>query len=156
MPRPAEERVRSAIAARFAGVAVAATVPALVFLPADLRPTVLRVALAICLAAMILHLLGRLRRAVRTAEADGFDDAIEPRPLPVRMDAALTRLADEFRHSRSDRRYYERILRPRLLALAARRGAADLPDPPPPGRLWRRGPPLAHLADLVDHLEKRT
>jgi hypothetical protein len=155
MPRPAEERHWSTIATRLAGVIVAATVPALIFLPAAMRPTILRVMLAIGLASSILYLLTRLSRAVRTTDAGGFEHALEPRALPVRMDASLARLADELRHSRSDRRYYERILRPRLLALAKRRGAEDLPAPPPPGWLKRRGPPLRHLADLVDHLEKR-
>lgn len=157
MPQPVEDSGRKAIAPRLIALVVAATLPALIALPADLRPTVLRAALAAGLVILLASLLGRMLASFRNDDPDSFERALEPPVPPVRLDASLGQLRDEIRHSRSSRRYFEKVLWPRLRTLAARRGLAadDQPPPQPAGWLKRRGPSLGDLAQLVDHLETR-
>jgi hypothetical protein len=157
MRPPAEDAGRSSIAARVLGLIVVAAVPALALLPSDLRPAVLRVALAAGIATALAHVIGRLVEAARTEAGGGFARALQPDRTPVRIDSSLARLGDEIRHSRRDRRYFEKILWPRLAALGEARGvpAGELPKPESPTRLGHRGPTLEALTRVVDRLEKQ-
>ncbi len=157
MPEPIEDGHRKAIAPRLVALVVAATLPALVAFPADARPVILRVALAAGLVILLCTLIGRLLASFRSDDPDSFEPALEPPAVPVRLDATLAQLRDEIRHSRSSRRYFEKVLWPRLRTLAARRGLAteDQPPPQPTGWRTRRGPSIGDLNQLVDHLETR-
>ena len=157
MPQPIEDGYRKAIAPRLIALVVAATVPALVALPADARPVILRVALAAGLVILLSTLIGRLLASFQSDDPNGFEKALAPPAPPVRLDASLSQLRDEIRYSRSSQRYFEKVLWPRLRTLASRRGLAadDQPPPRPVGWLKRRGPSITDLNQLVDQLETR-
>lgn len=155
MRQPTDYTYRGSVSLRFFGLIVVAVVGALVFFPADLRPTILRVGLAAALVLAFLHLVGRLIEALRDDSSSGFARALKTPPVPVRLDSALMALSDEVRYSRSSRRYFDKILWPRLQLLTRRRGGQpeDLPPPAPSDLLGMRGPSLKALSDLVDRLE---
>ncbi|MBM3533453.1 MAG: hypothetical protein FJX60_10510 [Alphaproteobacteria bacterium] len=155
MQRPVEEAARRSAAPRFLALTVIAAALAFAFFPADQRPTILRVALASALVTAFFHVVGRLIEALRADAGSGFARALERPMMPVRLDTALTQLGDEVRHSRTSQRYFDKILWPRLLALAGRRGvrAEALAPPVTSDPLGMRGPSLKSLSDLVDRLE---
>ena len=156
MRQPTDYTYRGSVALRFLGLIVFATAAALTFLPADLRPTILRAALVAGLAIALLHVLGRLIDAAREAASSPFTQALAPPRLPVHLDAGLTQIRDEVRYSKTSRRYFDKVLWPRLVELAARRGiAADELEKPASSPFPRRGISLASLAALVDQLETR-
>ncbi|MSP50642.1 MAG: hypothetical protein EXQ95_15125 [Alphaproteobacteria bacterium] len=155
MRQPIDHTYRGSVALRFLGLIIAATIPALLLFPADLRPAILRVALAAGLAIAFLHLVGRLIGAARDGAASDFEQALVPPTAPVRVDSTLTQLRDEIRYSRTSRRYFDKVLWPRLLALASRRGIAPEDLPKPAGWPRHRGPSLKSMSDLVDRLETR-
>ncbi len=155
--RPAvDDTTRRSVVLKIIPTIAIAAVAALTFFPAEQRPIILRVALAAGLVLMLAHLIGRVIGAFRNDDPNGFDKALEPAQPTIRVDASYGQLRDEIRHSRNSRRYFDRVLWPRLRTLAARPGEAegDLPVPPPH---WskRRGPSLDEISRLVDHLEKK-
>ena len=157
MPEPVEDGYRKAIAPRLVALVIAATLPALIALPTDARPIILRVALAAGLVILLFTLIGRMLGSFRHDDPNAFERALQPPVAPVRLDASLSQLRDEIRHSRASQRDFEKVLWPRLRTLASRRGLAadDQPPPRPEGWLKRRGPSITDLNQLVDHLEKR-
>jgi hypothetical protein len=156
MRQPTDYTYRGSVAMRFFGLIIVAAIGALVFFPVDQRPAILRVALAIALVTAFLHLVGRLIEAVRDDSSSGFARALKAPPVPVRLDTALVQLGDEVRYSRSSRRYFDKILWPRLRALIPGRAGRpeELPPPAPSDLLGMRGPSLKSLSDIVDRLER--
>jgi len=155
MRPPAEEASRRSVAPRFLAVAIVATGLAFAFFPAEQRPTILRITLAFALVIAFAHVVGRLIDALREDANSGFARALERPAVPVRLDTALTQLGDEVRYSRTSQRYFDKILWPRLLALAGRRGlrTEELAPPMTSDPLKMRGPSLKSMSDLVDRLE---
>ncbi|MBL8687945.1 MAG: hypothetical protein JNL04_02550 [Rhodospirillaceae bacterium] len=151
-----DDTTRRSISLRIIPIILIATAAAFFFFPAEQRPVIFRVSLVASLVVMLSHLIARAIGAFRNDDPNSFEQALEPSPPAVRMDATLNQLRDEIRHSRNSRRYFDRVLWPRLRTLAAKAGEAqgDLP-PPPPHWSKRRGPSLAEISRLVDHLEKK-
>jgi hypothetical protein len=156
MQPPADSPHRGAVSARFFALIGFAALGALAFFPSDHRPAILRIALAGALVTAFLHLVVRLLEAVREESSGGFARALKVPPLPVRLDGSLTQLGEEVRYSQGSRRYFDKILWPRLRSLAERRGLGpeDIVPPEPAGLLGRRGVSLKFLTDLVDRLER--
>ncbi len=155
--RPAvDDATRRSVVLKIIPTIAVAALAALTCFLAEQRPVILRVALVAGLVLMLSHLIGRAIAAFRVDDPNGFDKALEPTRPTVRVDASYGQLRDELRHSRNSRRYFDRVLWPRLRTLAAKPGETegDLPSPPPH---WtkRRGPSLEELSRLVDHLEKK-
>ncbi|HVV92523.1 MAG TPA: hypothetical protein VHD15_03785 [Hyphomicrobiales bacterium] len=115
------------------------------------RALVVRLAAAALAAVVLLHLWAVLRRQVPRLPSD-FERARRPDPPPVAVAPELLKLDEEIRSARADRRFFENVPKPRLDALAARRGRASPPALPP--RPLGRGPSYAELAGLVAALEQ--
>lgn len=156
MPPVVDDATRRSIALRIIPIILLMAVGAFTFFPVEQRPVILRVALAAGLVLLVSHLIARAIGAFRNDDPNSFERALEPPQPTVRVDATYGQLRDELRHSRNSRRYFDRVLWPRLRTLDARSGETegDLPEPPPH---WtkRRGPSLDEIAHLVDHLEKK-
>jgi hypothetical protein len=150
-----DDSTRRSVALRIIPIILMMTAGAFTFFPVDQRPAIFRIALAAGLVLLVMHLIGRVIAAFRNDDPLGFESALEPVQPVVRLDATLKILRDEIRYSRSSRRYFDRVLWPRLRTLAARNGEAegDLPAPPP--AFMNRGPSLGAIAHLVDHVEKK-
>ena len=155
MPPPTDYTYRGSVALRFLGIIIIGTAAALVFFPADLQPIIVRVGLAGGLGLGVLHLSGRLIDAARGDGASAFTRALTPPPVPLHPEPTLMQLRNEVGHSRMSRRYFDKVLWPRLAELAAKRGIAMPAKPAPPAFPLRNGPDLAAIAALVDRLEKR-
>jgi hypothetical protein len=127
-------------------VVLLAVVPVYVYVEPPWRPLVVRLAAALVLGAGLLQ----LRAAVAARLARGpsaLDDARDrPRVAPA-IPLRFQELIEDLRASRRSRRHFERILWPRLTALASR------PLTPPPARRGR-GPGLAGLRDVITDIER--
>jgi hypothetical protein len=121
--------------------------------PAD-RPGVVRLSAAVVLAVALTH-LARIVGARLTAQPpSGFDRALEPARAERAVPRHFVEWRDELHWSVERQSYFEHVLWPRLLALAA--GSADgTPLPKPAGRRFGRGPSLATLKRLITMLEER-
>jgi hypothetical protein len=126
--------------------------------PAD-RPTVVRVLVAVALGLALIQLVGTVRRWVRAQPPSAFERALgrgrdDPGLAPI-----FVTLREEVRFGAASQPYFERVLWPRLLALAARgwgRVPVGWPTKPAGRWLFRRGPSLATLRRLLAEIEEQT
>jgi hypothetical protein len=140
---------------RLAGRAIAAALVALVAIPIYLsldltwRPLLVRLACAALVGVACLRVLSGVGRALERDTVSPFD-APPSAPPPPELDSRFVRLRDELIFSTRSRRYFDAILWPRLRGL----GGADLPRPPEPRGIRRRGPSLTVLEDLIARIER--
>jgi hypothetical protein len=119
------------------------------------RELVVRLAVALMMAVVLVHLGSALREICEEVWPSGTERAARCARPPRTIDPHFGRLYDDFRHASGSYSYFERLLWPRLVELAdgLESGAGkDLPKPP--GRPLRRGPSLDALAALVGRLER--
>jgi hypothetical protein len=120
------------------------------------RALVVRLAVALMLAVVLLHLTNGLRKAYEDLPPSDFERALRGQRPGPRIDPYFGRLHDELRHSAENHSYFDRVLWPRLVVLAERlQGQAGAGLRKPPGRRLRRGPSLDALAAVIDLLERR-
>jgi hypothetical protein len=134
--------------AALGGVVILATVPVYVFVEPPWRGLVVRLAAAVVLGVSLLQLRTALVNRVAAGGASALDDArrrLWPEPgLPLRF----LDLIHDVRTALRSRRHFDKVLWPRLLALAGR----PLDRPPlRPGR----GPSLASLDEVITAIEKQ-
>jgi len=125
--------------------------PAAALVSASARPVVLRLACAVVIAVMLLHLRKALVRRLDAAdEATAMAETRLPAaPATPVLDRWFVDLHESVKWSIRSQRYFEHALLPRLRTLARN----DL-DAPSPGGWGRRGR-LAHLRALVARLERQ-
>jgi hypothetical protein len=123
--------------------------------PERYQPFVLRLATALVVAIVLLHMNGRVRGIFGSQPPSKFDQALRPTPSAAKIDARFVTLRDELQNSRTDRRYFEHILWPGLIELAKRRGITTAIKLPPPRWVLRRGPTLKTIYDLVSEIENK-
>jgi hypothetical protein len=117
---------------------------------ADDRPVVVRLAVAVFVMVVLIHLHNHWRRALDWAPPSTFDQARRGEPVEPKVASVLVRLQRQVEHGVASRRFFEDVLWPRLVQLAEARGTRDrLPDGPPRGRWRKRGPSLPAIAELV-------
>jgi hypothetical protein len=134
------------------GLLAAAATPAYLYVEPSDRPTVVRVAVAAVVGVALLHLVRVARARVAAQPPSAFEQALVPSRAEVRLPPVFERLRDEIRHSVASQGYFERVLWPRLVGLAARRagGPASGELRAPKGRrLLGRGPSLDTLRKLI-------
>jgi hypothetical protein len=121
--------------------------------PAD-RPRIVRFSAAVVLAVALIHLVRIVGARFAAQPPSGFDRALEPARTEPVGPRHFVEWRDELHWSVARQSYFEHVLWPRLLALAA--GTADgTPLPKPAGRRFGRGPSLATLKRLITMLEER-
>ena len=142
-PRPLATSVRYVV---LVGVVLLAAVPVYVYLEPQWRALVPRLAAALVLGMALLELRGILagrisRHGTSDLDAARISSVIEP-GAPQR----LLELTASLRAGLRSRRHFERVLWPRLAALATR------PLVPPPRRRGR-GPSLGSVREIVAAIE---
>ncbi len=157
MPPPPERRRRGIVAGYavlLAAVGLAAT-PAYVYAESPNRPVIVRLAIAVVVGVVLLHLLRITRARIAAQAPSAFEAALVPARAELRLAPLFVALRDEIRFSVAHQRYFEHVLWRRLLELTAgRRGrSSDGWPAKPPGRLLGRGPSLATLRRLIDEIE---
>jgi len=151
MPSPAEMAARRLVArVLLALLLVLAAIPVYLVLKPSWRPMVVRLACALVVAAGCIHARRRVRRAIGEYAPSALDTPPAPSPVPE-IDQRFLRARVDIALSLRSRPYFDRVLWPRLLALAG--GRLE----PPAGRRWvrRRGPSPAALAKLMGEVERR-
>jgi hypothetical protein len=118
------------------------------------QATVIRMAVAVLVAVVLIHLRSYFRGDPLWDPPSEFADAlIRETPAP-KIDSSFAKLREEIVHSLASRSVFENVLWPRLRALArARLGDEDLLIPPTLRRAERRGPSRQALAALIDRIE---
>jgi len=145
------ERILTPVAVRCAvlgGLVLLVTVPVYVFVEPPWRALVVRLAAAFVLGVALLQLRGALAERLAPNGVSALDEARDrpgPEPgLPLRF----LDLMHDVRAALRSRRYFDRVLWPRLAALAP----GPLVRPPVrPGR----GPSLASLGDVIADIERQ-
>lgn len=129
------------------GVVLLAAAPVYVFVEAPWRTLVARLAVAFVLGVALLQLraavAARLPRAGGSALEQELARPGNPPAVPLRFEE----LIDDVRATRRSRGHFERIMWPRLTALASR------PLVRPPARLGR-GPSLRDLRRVLAEIER--
>jgi len=122
------------------------------------RPFVIRLAVGVFLAVILLHIRGAARRTAEMEPPSAFDRALQPaRREKVPIDRVFRELLDDVRFGPASHRYWTRVSWPRLSALAERLpGRPQLAEPPRSRirRLLGRGPSFAQIRDVVARLEE--
>ena len=143
------ERLLAPIAIRCAalgGVVLLATVPVYVFVEAPWRPLVARLAVAFVLGVALLQLRAAVAARLVRSGASPLEQALDRPGSPPAIPLRFEELIDDVRATRRSRGHFERIMWPRLTALASR------PVAKPPARLGR-GPSLAALRRVIADIE---
>jgi len=128
-------------------VVVLVTVPIYVWVESSWRPIVARLAAAVALGITLLQLRRALADRLEDADGSPLDDARRRRPLEPDVPYHLEQLVRDVRAGVRSRHHFEKVLWPRLAALASHALAR-----PPVRRL--RGPSLANLRKLIASLEQ--
>ena len=150
MPAQAERSPRRrAGRAILAAVVVLAAMPAYLALSPPWQPIAVRLACAVTVIAGCVRLLRLARSAMEAAHPSPLEMPPPPAAAPA-LDARFLALRDDVTHGMRSRRYFDRILWPRLSRLAG----TDLARPPERRGLRRRGPSMSALARLVTEIER--
>jgi hypothetical protein len=151
MPVPAEGLARR-LAAR--GILVAllilAALPAYLLVDPAWRPVVIRLACTLLVIAVYVRVRRGFRQAIEADEPSALDAPRFTPPAPE-PDTGFTRARKDLVFSRRNRRYFDTILWPRLLALAG----GTLAPPAARSARGRRGPTLSTLERLIAEVEAR-
>jgi hypothetical protein len=151
MPSPADRSPRRFVArGLLALLLVLVVIPVYLVLKPSWRPPVVRLACALVVAAGCVQARRRVRQSIGERAPSVLDAPPPPSPAPE-MDHHFIRARDDIVLSTRSRPYFDRVLWPRLLALA------DGNLEPPAGRRWirRRGPSPAALGTLIAEIERR-
>ena len=115
------------------------------------RPIVIRLAVAIVVGILLVHVWRHFRGDPRWDPASPFENALTRQPATPKLDLAFVKLRDELESARRSRSYFEKVLWPRLRTLAQSRGHIDAPIAPERSRLGR-GPSFRTIHRLIDHI----
>jgi hypothetical protein len=157
MPRYRERRWPWIMAGYAAFFAVLAPLTAFLYdsaAAAD-RPMMVRTTAAFVVAVGILHLRAYFRGDPRWEPPSPFIDSLSPPPIEPKLDPGFSKLRDDVANASESMSYFDKVLWPRLDALAQARGL-DGELPRPSGRSWfGRGPSPRVLARLIRRLEEQ-
>jgi hypothetical protein len=132
--------------AALVGVVLLAAVPVYIYLEPHWRALFARLVAALLLGMVLLELRSILAGRILRHGTSPLDAARTPSIVQPGAPHRLLELTGSVRAGLRSRRHFERILWPRLTALAGR------PLVPPPLRRGR-GPSLARLRDLITTIE---
>ncbi|HEV8439558.1 MAG TPA: hypothetical protein VGT40_15830 [Methylomirabilota bacterium] len=158
MPLPPERRWPLVLAgyALFLILVGTASAPIYYLVEVPHRPLVVRLAAALILAVVAIHLSKKVRAGLEDQSPSAFELALEPgRPQPT-LDQQFVRVRDDLHYSAQDGRYFDQVVWPELAAVAdrSRRAIGREPLAKPPGRFFRRGPSVMALRNLIATIEE--
>lgn len=128
------------------GAVLLAAVPVYVFVEAPWRTLVARLAVAFVLGVALLQLRGAVAARLVRAGGSPLEQELGRPGNPPAVPLRFEELIDDVRATRRSRGHFERIMWPRLTALASR------PLVHPPARLGR-GPSLGDLRRVIADIE---
>jgi hypothetical protein len=154
MHRPAERRWPGILAGY--GILIGVLVGVATFFYVSVaeahRELVIRLAATMLIGVAMWHVRTRLQ--IRIADRfSEFERMLRPKNLAVNVDPLFAKLRDELKYSAADRRYFKRVLWPRLVRLARDSGQVKELDEPAERWIPRVGPSLRTLAALVHRVE---
>jgi hypothetical protein len=118
------------------------------------QPIAVRLAVALVVGVVLLHLRAHFRSDPRWEPPSAFEDALNAPAPPPKLNAAFVKLREEVVNGAASRSYFDKILWPRLAALARARGQ-EIEMPPSADRRWPdRGPSRRAIAALIERLER--
>lgn len=118
------------------------------------RTLVLRLAVAVLLGVVLLHVRSYFRGDPRWDPPSEFENALIPDRVAPKFDASLVKLRGELADGVRSRAYFDRVVWPRLKAIAERTGIVEFALPSKALFAWR-GPSQGALARLISRLEER-
>ena len=142
----------------FLGILVLAMTPIYFNADPSNRPTVVRLAGALFLGIVLIHLRKLARQWLDAQPPSAFEAALHRAPPELGLAPLYVKLRDEVRFSEKSQAYFEHVLWPRILRLLALRAGqplAAVPVMPGGRRLLRRGPSLTTLRNLIAGIEER-
>lgn len=129
------------------GVVLLAAVPVYVYVEPSWRTLVARLAVAFVLGVALLQLRGAVVARLARAEGSPLEHELGRLGNVPAVPLRFEELIDDVRATRRSRGHFERIMWPRLTALASR------PLVPPPVR-FGRGPSLGDLRRVIAEIER--
>lgn len=151
MPSPADRSARRLVArSLLALLLVLVAIPGYLVLTPSWRPMAVRLACGLIVVAGCVRARRRVRHAIGEHAPSALDAPPSPSTAPE-MDSHFLRVRADVALSTRSQPYFDRVLWPRLLALAG--GSLE----PPAGRRWirRRGPSPGALAKVIAEVERR-
>ena len=133
--------------AALSGIVLFVAVPVYVFVESPWRALVARLAVTFVLGVALLQLRGAVAARLSRRGASPLEAALDRPGSPPVVPLRFEELIDDVRATRRSRGHFERIMWPRLTALASR------PLARPPDRLGR-GPSLADLRRVIAEIER--
>jgi len=157
MPPQPERRWPGIVAGYVTLVALLAlaTTPLYLFATPAHKPLILRLAVATVAGVALTHLRKALRERFERQGNSPFERALAAVTTQPELASTFVDLRDEIRFGTASRGYFDRVLWPRIAAIAQHTAVAAAPEPPP-GRLFRRGPSPAGLSKAIADIEART
>ena len=120
------------------------------------QPLVVRLAVAVLLAVILLHIRSYFRGDPLWDPPSEFENALVPARLSPKFDPSLVKLREELADSIKSRSYFDNVLWPRLRAMTSTNNSGENEIEPPPKALFSwRGPSLTRLGTMVNRLERR-
>lgn len=123
------------------------------------RSMVIRLAAALIVAVVLIHIHTRFRGDPQWDPPSEFDDALVRETPAAKLAPAFAKLRSEIANSVGRRSYFDNVLWPHLRALVEARGgdvALFEQALPPKARLWWRGPSRHALIALIDRIERES
>jgi hypothetical protein len=160
MPPPRERRWRLVAAGYAVFVTLVAGGSAPVYYleePAN-RPLVIRLASALIVGVVVVHLVKAVRERLDAQAPSQFELALEPRRHDPSLDRHFVEIRNDLHYGVASGGYFERVLWPELVALVERspHKLARERLVRPRGRSFRRGPSLTTLRRLIEAIEEAT
>ena len=142
--------------AALVGVVTLAALPVSYSLTPASRVTLLHVAAGVVLAVALAQVARAARRRVEAQAPSAFDRALVRVEAEPTLPREFRELFDEVRFGRARDGYFQRILWPRLVSLAASRPDAPVLVAPARSRVRRwlgLGPPLSAIRGIIARME---
>lgn len=153
MSPPRERRWPLLVAgyALFIALVAGGAAPVYFILEPAKRPLVTRLAAALVMGVAVIRLVKTVRARLDAQPPSGFELGLEPARREVSLDPQFVQIRDDLRFGASRAGYFDRVLWPRLVALAEPSPLRPAPAclVQPPGRFFRRGPSLITLRNLI-------
>ena len=150
--------VRRGVIARYGAfifLVLLVAIPIYVYVEPPWRPLVARLAAAFVLGVALLELRAALARRIALDGGSALDEARRREAPEPAVPEPFLALMEDLRAATRNRRYFEDVFWPRVLALYTALGHRSDSLPRPPARSLHRGPSLATLRDVIAILGRR-